>query len=80
TTQLLYEKPTEKHFLNGREGLAMHRSGQGLFLPRARFENKSRQYVQAPLHSRNLYVEKLKWIHINSLINSYFSCCIKKRT
>jgi len=37
TTQSLYEKLTEKHFLNGRDGLAMHRSGQGLFLPRAKF-------------------------------------------
>jgi len=37
TTQSLYEKPTEKPFFNGQEGLAMYRSGQGLFLLRAKF-------------------------------------------
>ena len=29
-------------FLNSREGLAMQRSGQGLFLSSATFENKER--------------------------------------
>ncbi|WP_180260006.1 hypothetical protein [Bacillus cereus] len=35
TIQPLYEKSQKSIFLNGREELAMHRSGQGLFLPRA---------------------------------------------
>ncbi|SFK11954.1 hypothetical protein SAMN04488574_15912 [Bacillus sp. 71mf] len=40
TTQSLYEKPIEKHVLSGRGGLAMYSSGQGLFLPHAKFKTK----------------------------------------
>ena len=45
------KRKAEKHFLNGREGLAMHRSGQGLFLPRATFENKDSQQSALPFVS-----------------------------
>ncbi len=34
-----------------REGLAMYSSGQGLFLPRAKFENKERQQDVGPFVS-----------------------------
>jgi len=40
TTQPLYEKSQKSIFLNGREGLAMHRGSQCLFLPRASFKTK----------------------------------------
>ncbi|WP_020062631.1 hypothetical protein [Bacillus sp. 123MFChir2] len=38
-------------FRGGREHLAVHRSGQGLFLLHAMFENKERKRVQLVLQS-----------------------------
>ncbi len=46
------KKRRKSIFLNGREGLAVHRSGQGLFLPRATFENKEMQQGALPFLSR----------------------------
>jgi len=37
--------------LDGQEHLAMHRSGQGLFLPHARFKNKRSMQVAGMLYS-----------------------------
>ncbi|MEI4802279.1 hypothetical protein WAZ07_13290 [Bacillus sp. FJAT-51639] len=52
-------------FLGGPEDLAMDRSGQCLFLPRARFETKGESESRSSciLPSRYLYGEKLKWMY-----------------
>ncbi len=42
------KKRRKSIFLNGREGLAMYSSGQGLFLPRAKFKNIERQQGVGP--------------------------------
>ncbi|PEZ09321.1 hypothetical protein CN326_03045 [Bacillus sp. AFS018417] len=49
-------------FLDGREHLAMHRSGQGLFLPHARVKTKEESECSScfVLYSSDLYVKKLK--------------------
>ncbi len=45
--------------------MAMHRGGQFLSLPHARLKQREKaSVVSFCLHKRNLYVEKLKWIHI----------------
>ncbi|MEH7464860.1 hypothetical protein V7166_23290, partial [Bacillus thuringiensis] len=44
-------------FLGGREHLAMHRSGQFLFLPHAKFKQREKASGSSFfLHSSNLYV------------------------
>ncbi|PEA55317.1 hypothetical protein CON64_07945 [Bacillus pseudomycoides] len=46
----------------------MHRSGQDLFLPHARFKTKGESKWRSccALYSSDLYVEKSKWIYMLS--------------
>lgn len=62
----MYKKPL---FLDGRERLAMRRSGQDLFLPRARFKTKGDSELRSccVLHSSDLYVEESKRVYIYKL-------------
>jgi len=57
-----FKNEIKAFFLGGRERLAVHRSGQGLFLPHARFKTKgeSKLWSCCILHSSDLYAEKNK--------------------
>ena len=58
----MYKRKKPLSFWEEREPLAVQRSGQGLFLPRARLQTKGESECRlcCILHSSGLYVEKSK--------------------